>query len=89
MPVELITQVSSLGLGAVLAVVVLVWKRADDARYISYVEKTNAQLFKIIEENIETLGNLQKAIEGAVNLTRLEDRLREAEEGRRNPRKPR
>ena len=89
MPIELISQVSSLGLGAVLAVVVLVWKRADDLRHISYVEQTNAKLIAIIESNTATLTNLQKTVEALASLARLEDRLREVErEGRQGSRKP-
>jgi hypothetical protein len=82
-----LVQISSLGLGAVLAIIVLNWKRGDDARYAealkALVDEGNRRFDMMLEAfraNTEALSQLREAIEGMQDTDRLmsmvEDRIR-------------
>ena len=65
----LIGQIASLGLGAVIAVIVLMWKRGDDLRHDRYMMEMNSRLTLLIENDVTALNNLLRAIE------KIDDRL--------------
>ena len=65
----LIGQIASLGLGAVIAVIVLMWKRGDDLRHDRYIMDMNTRLVSLVENNTQALTNLLRAIE------KIDDRL--------------
>ena len=82
-----ITQVTSLGLGAVIALVVLTWKRIDDARYAAtlrqLVEERDRRFDLMLDafrENSEALRGLSDAIGQLQDtdkiMTMVEDRIR-------------
>ena len=82
MEIGLITQLSSLGLGAVIAVIVLLWKRGDDARYIKSLEDfvtrsetRDERMLKVIESTTLALQALQKTIETLTVMSHLEKRI--------------
>jgi hypothetical protein len=58
----LITQIASLGLGAVIAVVVLMWKRSDDARHETYQRETSERLFRVVENNTAAMVELERTL---------------------------
>ncbi len=67
---DLIGQVSTLGLGAVIAVIVLMWKRADDcrhmeeiARFTAAAERREELLHKAFQENIRATIEYRHAAE--------------------------
>lgn len=75
----ILTQLSSLGLGAVIAILVLIWKRGDDSRHENYLVATNATLIQLVEANTASLQVLQKTVETLSAYAQLERRLQDAE----------
>ena len=79
---EIITQLASLGLGAVIAGMVLVWKRADDKRYSDSLlllstaqEVREERLLKILDVNTAALTAIQLTVESLVSKVDLERRI--------------
>ena len=60
---NIITQVTSLGLGAVIAVLVLIWKRADDQRYQKYIEDQNKLLIETLRSVALTIQSVENSME--------------------------
>ena len=77
MQLELINGVASLGLGAVLAVIVLMWKRTDDKRYIERLEAREDRLIGIVDANTTAMRDLKHAIDGLATTASMEERLLE------------
>lgn len=82
MELSLISQLASLGLGAVIAGVVLIWKRNDDQKHqetlediIKRLEARDDRALKVIEITAATMQSLQKTIEAFAILDRLEERI--------------
>lgn len=79
---EILTQLTSLGLGAVIAGIVLIWKRADDAtnatalkEFIARMEVRDDRALKAMEAVTIAIQSLQKTVESLAMLSRLEDRI--------------
>uniref|UniRef100_A0A6H1ZBE6 Holin n=1 Tax=viral metagenome TaxID=1070528 RepID=A0A6H1ZBE6_9ZZZZ len=66
MELTLLSQIASLGLGAVIAVIVLIWKRGDDATHrkeiiaiIERMEVRDDQIIKLVETTTAAMVTLQ------------------------------
>ncbi len=80
--IGLLTQLSSLGLGAVIAIIVLLWKRADDqahrdelAAIIARMEARDERMLAALESTALALQSLQETVESLSALNRLEERI--------------
>lgn len=69
MEFTILEKISTLGLGAVLAFIVLWWKRHDDAKYAESLKnlvdenlKREDKLFEILKQQTETMQSLKSAI---------------------------
>jgi hypothetical protein len=93
MELDLLAQLSSFGIGAVVAGIVLMWKRADDqrfagtqTRFITESERRFDQMLQAFKENTDalkslqtTLGRLEAIDHVATRLERRIDALGEAD----------
>uniref|UniRef100_A0A6H1ZEL8 Uncharacterized protein n=1 Tax=viral metagenome TaxID=1070528 RepID=A0A6H1ZEL8_9ZZZZ len=82
MEISLLTQIASLGLGAVIAVIVLIWKRTDDQAHAKALEiiilRMDAQserILKVMEATTIALQSLQRVVESLEMLSKLEERI--------------
>ena len=82
MDLTLLEKVSNLGLGAVVLVIVLLWKRADDQRrereqaaLLSQLTEREKHLMQLIAENRAALTGLQQTVEQLLTVDRLADRF--------------
>ena len=82
---SLLERAITLGLGALIAVVVLIWKRSDDARYAKSIEDTNVRLFIALEAVTQAMIGVRNAVESQETLNELREEMRklrdEAERG--------
>lgn len=76
MDIQLITAIGQFGLGAVIALIVLYWKREDDKRHENYMSATNAAILAALTANTAALNGLQKTVETLADFAKLEDRIR-------------
>jgi hypothetical protein len=79
---ELINSVSSLGLGAVIAVIVLYWKRQDDEKHalqlanlVESYEKRGEKVLDIIKEQTLTIFQLEKTVQNILTLDKIQDKI--------------
>jgi len=75
MDLGLIREISALGLGAVIAVIVLIWKRIDDQRYAATLAEMNDRLLKVVTDNTSAMNNVARALN---DLHNHQERMREA-----------
>jgi hypothetical protein len=86
MELDLLTQLSSLGVGAIVAGIVLIWKRADDqrfagtqAQFLAESERRFDQMLDAFRSNTDALRALQETLSRLETIdhmvTRLERRL--------------
>lgn len=72
---EILKLAASLGGGALMVAIVMVWKRADDQRYARALEEINGQLTAIIQANTMAMTRLEQAIARLTDVSALEERL--------------
>lgn len=84
--IQLISQFASLGLGGVIALVVLVWKREDEKRWGDILQKMaertesrEARILQVIESFTTAIGGLQRTIDALVQTSKLDERFRDIE----------
>ena len=89
MEIDFIQQVADYGLAAVVFVIVILWKRADDVRreretasIMAALSEREDRLLKIVQDNTAALNALQAAIAQLATMDRLEDRLGRSGVGR-------
>lgn len=75
MEIELLKLAASLGGGAFVAAVVMVWKRADDRRYADALEGMINRQSAIITANTEAMMRLESAIKTLADASVLEERI--------------
>lgn len=73
--VEILKLAASLGGGALVAAIVLVWKRADDRRYADALEGMINRQSTIIMANTEAMMRLEAAIGKLADASVLEERI--------------
>lgn len=73
----LIRELATLGLGALIAGIVLVWKRADDARYSKALEDMNKTLLTALTANTTALLGVQSSITAQAARSQQEQEIRE------------
>ena len=71
----LLERAATLGLGALIAVIVLLWKRADDKEHALQLAKMEERNNKIIEANIKAMQELTIVVHGLVTMSSLVERL--------------
>lgn len=86
---ELIKVFASMGVGGVLALVVMRWKRDDDVKYTASLLEVNKRMetrdermLLIIEANTIALRGLQSAVESVASIKKIEERLNDIERRR-------
>lgn len=82
MDFTLLDKIATLGIGAVLAFIVLWWKRQDDTAYQSTIKsykeestRREENMLEIIKVQIETLNALRTTIQNLDIYTRVSSRL--------------
>jgi len=71
----LIEKFASLGLGALIAIIVLVWKRFDDKAHRKEIYDLSGKMLKSLENNTEVYTCLKKSIDLLVeNLLEIKKR---------------
>jgi hypothetical protein len=75
MDIAFLGQISSLGLGAVIATMVLFWKRNDDVKYLEmqrqFKEESDKRfdlMLKAFDQNTRALNSLSTMVEHALNV---------------------
>ena len=58
-----VKEFASLGLGAVIAVVVLVWKRNDDKKYETELCNVTNRMIKVIEDITQVNTSLKESVD--------------------------
>jgi|SRR3990172_11977160 len=86
---QLLGSLASLGVGGLIAALVLIWKRADDKAHAKILETMFARMeqrdksaLEIIQGNTTAVTTLQATVAGLSALTKLNERLDELEGGR-------
>lgn len=77
---EILNIAAGLGIGGVLAVLVIIWKRADDKRYTTTLEEITKRLLDVIASNTKAISENTSAIQAISTLKDVEDRLKAMEE---------
>lgn len=72
-------QLISLGVGGVVAAVVLFWKRQDDLRYQQELKQITERSMTVTERATEAMNNVAKAVEELCSLTEMQERLQALE----------
>lgn len=72
---EILKMAASLGGGALMVAVVLLWKRADDQRYARALEAMVERQTQIIQANTTAMTRLEEAIAKLADVSALEERL--------------
>jgi hypothetical protein len=93
MDLTLLEKMANLGLGAVVLVIVLLWKRADDQRrereqaaLLAQLTEREKHLMQLVAENRAALTGLQQTVEQLLTVDRLADRFtHRSEHGTRGP----
>lgn len=75
--IPLLRELASLGLGALLAGILMVWKRADDSRYAKSIEDMNRALLSALEANTRAMLGVQSTVEAQGLRRQQEDEIRE------------
>ena len=73
----LLRDISSLGLGAVITVIVIYWKRADDMRYQKALENLTQQSIEVIKVNTSAMNAVEMAVRSMSELIALSAQLKE------------
>lgn len=87
--IEVLSQFFPLGIGGILAIIVVHWKREDDKRYaeslrelitrhdqhITRLEARDERMLEIIQRHTDVLSGLQSAISLLVDVDKLETRI--------------
>lgn len=68
-------QVANLGLAAVIAVVVLNWKRNDDQSYADKLRELTNRMMVALEGNTKAMNHMADAVETLCSLQRIEERM--------------
>jgi len=76
MDLGLIREIApALGLGAVVVVVLLIWKRIDDQRYAATLAEMNDRLLKVVIDNTSAMNDLSGSLNNlATSIDNLDSR---------------
>jgi hypothetical protein len=78
--IPLLREAMTLGLGALIAVITLIWKRADDLRYAKALEDMNRTLLTALDANTRAVLGVQTAVEAQADRRQQEQEMRELRE---------
>jgi hypothetical protein len=83
MDFDLISKFTEMGIGVFIAVIVLMWKRADDVKFqndlrdvIQGCNEREDKLISALESNTAAMLSLKTVVEGFVSIRALEDQMR-------------
>jgi len=79
METSLLELFVSMGVGGVLAGVVLLWKRSDDQRYQKATEQREDRLLTALAANTTAMQKVTSAIEALCTLQHVEERIERLE----------
>jgi hypothetical protein len=83
MDLDLLSKVAQMGIGVMIAIIVLMWKRADDVKFqndlrgvIASCNEREDKLIAVLETNTAAMMALKTAVEGFSSMRALEESVR-------------
>jgi hypothetical protein len=75
MDTALLNSLAGLGVGGLLAAIVMNWKRQDDLRYGVELKGLNERMLVVVDGNTKAMLCMTAAVEALCSLQKMEERL--------------